>query len=240
MPTKTDQAVAESRTIYLKTLKVPGVHIPKTGLQVLKAAKSNTKLSGRSSKVISKGPRLFRGSPLYNLTLQERATCPSTCEQWSNCYGNNMPFAARYEHGSGLEVSLHTDLQTLQQKHPEGFVVRLHILGDFYSLGYVQFWERMLDQYPALRIYGYTHRKHGSEIGDAVARLVARQPNRVGILRSDRSYASDPLTGAYTVPVGIEPQEGIVVCPQQTGKTESCLTCGLCFHGTIPVQFLEH
>ena len=45
--------------------------------------------------VVTKGR--WRGYPVFTLTLEERATCPSYCEQWDECYGNNMPFGARLE-----------------------------------------------------------------------------------------------------------------------------------------------
>lgn len=89
-------------------------------------------------------------------------------------------------------------------------------------------------------IYGYTHRKAEDVIGSAVKAMVDDFPLRVSILRSDKPCDDLTLPGAYTVPTGEIPRSDIIVCPQQTGKTESCLTCGLCFNGITSVQFLEH
>ena len=44
----------------------------------------------------------FKGYRIFTLTLEERATCPKSCNQWDVCYGNNMPFAHRLEHGAEL------------------------------------------------------------------------------------------------------------------------------------------
>lgn len=237
----TEYAVDYRTSVYLKSILVaPRTSAKYTKLKVLKPASNNVKLSARSNTRVQKGPKEYQGKPLYNLTLVERETCPRSCEQWANCYGNNMPFAKRYLPGSQLTDALAHDLKVLNIKHPEGFVIRLHILGDFYSEDYVAWWNTWLVLYPKMVIYGYTHREHDTRIGDRIAHMVDDHPGRVSILRSDRKNDDDPLPGAYTVKKGTEPSKDILVCPQQTGATESCLTCGLCFHGHIPVQFLEH
>lgn len=236
----TNFSVQNGLPVYLKSLKEPPLEASKsTGLHVLKSAASNTKVGG-SNNIILKGPKAFRGKPLYTLTLAERATCPLDCKQWDNCYGNNMPFAHRYVPNLDLEHVIWLDLLTLKKKHPKGFVVRLHILGDFYSMGYVNFWRKKLHEFPNMAIYGYTHRKNDTQIGKAIAYMTRDFSDRVSILRSDKEDPADLLAGAYTVKAGATPRKDIVICPEQTGKTESCLTCGLCFHGHIHVQFLEH
>ncbi len=239
--TATENALQNSTTVYRKSIRpAPDTPIKSTGLRVLKNSKGNTKLTGGLGSRITKGIAFFRGKHLYNLTLTERATCPSTCEQWNNCYGNNMPFAHRYTPGPELHEAISADLEVLDRKHPEGIIVRLHILGDFYSVEYVEFWMDMVRQYENLGIYGYTHRRHGTDIGDSVAKMVSLFAGRVSILRSDRMDDDDPLPGAYTVKVGTDPNPDVVVCPEQTHETVTCLSCGLCFNGRTSVQFLEH
>ena len=238
---KTARAIQNKTTMYqYKVKEAPREPLKSTGLRVLKPAKSNTKLSKRSGQRILKGPKTFRGKYLYNLTLIERETCPSECQQWKKCFGNSTPFGIRYKPGIELEEALEADLHFLAQKHPEGFVVRLHILGDFYSVGYVTFWRKMLRANLNLAIYGYTHRRHGTDIGNAVAAMVLDFRDRVSILRSDWQDQGDPLAKALVIPDEASAEPEIVICPEQTGKTESCLTCGICFHGKISVQFLEH
>lgn len=222
---------------------IPAPQLPNTSkLRVLKSAKSNTKLSNRQGNHIVKGPGFFRGKPLYSLTLEERKTCPNTCQQWAICYGNRMPFARRYEPGPALESAIADDVAYLHTRHPLGVIFRLHILGDFYSEEYVNSWIDLLEKYPHNGIYGYTHHPFGSPVGDAVVDLVARFKGRVSILRSDKSSVKDPLPGAFTVAV-TDPRieaKTILVCPEQMGQTPSCLTCGLCFSGKTSIHFLRH
>lgn len=40
----------------------------------------------KTGKRITKG--LWAGMPIYTLTLEERASCPSYCHMWRDCYGN--------------------------------------------------------------------------------------------------------------------------------------------------------
>lgn len=223
-----------------KVFDVPDTPESKHGLYVLKPAKNNGKLSGNRDGRFVRGP--WRGKRLYSLTLEERATCPATCDQLMRCYGNRMRHAHRYRHGPALEAALAKDVAHLTAKYPEGVVVRLHVLGDFYSTAYVEHWGRLVRQYPALHVFGYTHREAGTPIGDAVTRLVQLSEGRVRILRSHGFSSEDPLPRAVVVPKGsTAPHPATdVLCPEQTGKTESCLTCGLCMNGRTRVSFLDH
>ena len=150
MGTATETARIEGTTAYRKSVKQP----PTTSktLLVLKPGSNNKKLGYK----VTKGR--WKGKYLYSLTLEERATCPRYCHHWSDCYGNNMPFAHRYNVGSSLLPAIHSDISHLRSKHPQGIVIRLHVLGDFYSVVYVDFWRRMLDLWPNLCLFGYTAR----------------------------------------------------------------------------------
>ena len=222
---------------YLKQVKpTPIVSVASTGLYVLKSASGNAKLG---KGLITKGP--FRGMPLFALTLPERATCWSGCQNWNRCYGDNMPFGTRYAPTPELPDTITKDVKFLSGKFPEGFVVRLHILGDFYSVPYVEHWNRLVLNYPALHIFGYTHWPQDTEIGQAVQQLVLDYPGRVSILRSDADgNPEDVLARAMTVERGAEAAPGTVMCPEMVGKTESCVTCGLCMNSRTSVSFIDH
>lgn len=67
-------AIVGQRTLFPKTV-VNAVDSPR----LLVSGKNNPKLGDH----ITKGPRA--GWPIYHLTLEERATCSSSCAQWTNC-----------------------------------------------------------------------------------------------------------------------------------------------------------
>lgn len=213
------KSVTQSVTVYLKSRK----SLADYPYALLKKASGNSKL-GKGSNIITKSK--WAGMPMYTLTLEERATCPDTCQQWVRCFGNNMPFAHRIGGDPTLLMMRLTDnLEYLQSINPDGFVVRLHILGDFFSTDYVQFWIDALKFYPALRIFGYTHR-----LGEIQALI------RAG-LQNDRASVRTSDTGGRMSANVLG--EGIV-CPEQLKKTDSCLTCGLCWQTERAISFLVH
>ena len=123
--------------------------------------------------------------------------------------------------------------------HPEGFVVRLHVLGDFYSVEYVDLWARLLDAHPALRVFGYTARDPFADpIGIRLDTLSRTRWDRFAIRFSNRWL---PERSALTLwkPGGVPAQAG-VICPAQTGKTDCCGTCALCWQTTKTIFFQVH
>ena len=196
---------------------------------MLKPGKNNAKLGGKIQK------RKWKGLPIYSLTLEERASCPTHCEQWNNCFGNNMPFAHRYDHTHPDFIPmLENHLQTLLKKHTEGVVVRLHVLGDFYSTDYVEFWRRQLAKHPNLNAFGYTHHRATDSIGKRVNALNTALPDQWRIRFSDdtsQQFRSEVLKSNQT---------NQIICPEQLGKTASCATCGFCWSSEKPVVFIEH
>lgn len=201
---------------------------------ILKSVASNSKL-GKGLGTITKGR--WKGFPLFSLTLAERTTCPKDCLRWAECYGNSMPFAHRFEHGDALESRLRAEVAYLAHKYPKGFAIRLHILGDFYSKSYVMFWISLLQQYPNLHVYGYTAR-YGDDIASAIVYGRIKQPERFMIRFSRNEKYTNGSAMIYAA------QEGkvsdAIQCPEQTGKAQSCLDCGLCWSVNKTITFIDH
>ena len=210
-------------TRYQKSIR------PVKGNTILKPGRNNKKLG---FKITSKR---WKGKKLYSLTLTERDTCPTSCHHWEDCYGDNMPFAHRFSI-EGLEQKLETELAALIESNPSGIVVRLHVLGDFYSIDYVKFWEEMLFKHPSLCLFGYTGREEDSAIGEAIWLLNNRFNERCVIRYSrSKSFEGSNLYAAE------ESFEGASFdCPEQTGKVKSCADCGLCWTTNKTVRFLSH
>ena len=162
-----------TRTKYVRNVKTPHE-------RMLMPGRKNVKLGHRVNV------KMWKGLLLYQFSLEERATCPTTCQQWETCYGNNMPFAHRFDHQSkDFNACLEASVAELARKHPKGFVVRLHVLGDFFSDAYVMLWLNLLNAYPMMNVYGYTHRLFQSDIGKLIRRLNAMFPLRWRIRFSD-------------------------------------------------------
>jgi len=219
------RAIVEGRTLFPHQVRNPT-------LGVLKPGGNQRKLGGK----VFKGA--WRGMPIVSLTLEERATCPSSCLQWRNCYTNNMGRSVRYRHGYKLENAIIADLAKLQENHQNGFVVRLHLGGDFYSVAYVDFWADRLDEFPALRVFGYTARQIDDPIGERIAALRDYAWDRFAVRTSGAE------SGPRTIVVADATMRGdSIVCPAQLSKTTNCGSCGLCWAPAAmrrTIAFVEH
>lgn len=219
---------SRTRTKYIKSVTAPTA-------KMLKQGRNNKKLGG----VIQKAS--WKGLPVYSLTLEERTTCPTSCDQWDTCYGNNMPFAKRYDHTHpDFYMLLDDNLEACAMKHDAGFAVRLHVLGDFFDTEYVDFWNYTKHHMPQLRIWGYTHQPYDSEIGQAIHRLNTNHEDHCRVRFSDSTQTLFSTSVVSTIPKQL-PQD-YIVCPEQTHeKVKSCSTCTLCWESSDKhVVFLQH
>ena len=191
-------------------------------------------------KKVSKG--IFKGMPIYTVTLEERATCSNTCAHWTTCYGNNMPFATRYKADDALLAVMALELEQLNRKHKNGFLVRLHILGDFYSVDYVELWNKWLDKFDNLYVYGYSERKQNTPIGKALQILRNKYDKRFMVRISGDLETQTMAAISYDDKRALKQLENkqAFICPVQEDKTASCSTCGLCWTTKKNVIFITH
>lgn len=212
-------ALTEARTLFPTT-----VVDPRESPRLLVSGMNQRKIGKR----VTKGR--WKGFPLYTLTLEERATCPSSCGEWSTCYGSNMPFSRRHKAGLALEAILINEVIDLARKHPDGYAVRLHILGDFYSPAYVDLWGSLLAEVPQLHVFGFTANPVDSQIGELIMFMNAAHPDRCRIR----------FSGVDSLVIDSLADSRHVVCPVQTDKTDCCGSCGLCWTMDRPVEFIRH
>ena len=203
-------AIVNSRSIYQKNIHDAATYPYK----VIKVP-TDTKLG----KKVKKGK--LKGSKIYILTLEERATCDSDCEHWLNCYGNNMPFAHRFIVNDALYPAIERDLDELDAKG-KPYLVRLHILGDFFNLKYVFFWRKQLAKRELLNIYGYTRNHPTKALGIAIKAVRQEYGERFAIRFSN--YPDDPMSAQSK-----DSSTDGVGCPEQLGLAESCGDCALCW-----------
>lgn len=239
MPSITTKALFDKTTIYPHTVvhDLEGHNLLKSGLTLSKVGQEVVK--GRWS-----------GMPIFTLTLEERATCPTECRHWRSCYGNSSNFAVRISHEApDFEARLVREVAALAQKYrTTGFVVRLHILGDFFSVRYVRLWRSMIETIPQLHVYGYTAR-HDAEIGGALRDMVRDHWDRFSMRFSNApDAATEPFTEGVPATLSLEhpiqnPPD-TTICPNQwtpSGKkAANCGTCGLCWQTKRRISFLQH
>ena len=208
----------------------PSTVIPASRLtRLLKSGHNSRKIGAKMAK------GKWKGQPVYTLTLEERATCPRSCKEFATCYGNNMPFAQRIYDDGTLTKRLWGELASIAAENPAGFVVRLHVLGDFSSVDYVEFWREALNDFPALNIFGFTARIPPDPIGVALVRLTADFYDRFRM----RFSGADKETDCSEV---VERPEDVrwTRCPAETDPDRSCASCGLCMQSNINISFVRH
>lgn len=220
-------AFMEARTLYPSTVISPGSD------RVLKSGFNSAKIGAR----IMKGR--WKDYPVYTLTLEERATCPKTCKHWRSCFGNGMQQARRYRHGPELEQQIEQEVAALSRAHPRGFAIRLHVLGDFYSIAYVEMWARLIDKHPQLHAFGFSARweYNTDPIAKALIDLVQKRWSRFAI-----RFSNAPIDELATVSIEhpFQKPADAILCPQQMGQTAACSTCALCWQSTRRIAFIQH
>ncbi len=188
-------------------------------------------------KVITKGK--YKGMKMFTLTLIERETCTNECEHYTTCYGNNMHRTHRFEVNEAFMMRLESDIHNTALKYPQGFMVRLHVLGDFESVQYVEFWNRMLYTYPSLHIYGYSRNhitskyEHINAIGYKIIRVRTTHKERFAIRFSNK------LDEEYSANSRDITDKGIT-CLAQVKTNVSCSDCTLCWSSKKPIGFITH
>jgi hypothetical protein len=221
-------AVVEGRTIFPSRV----FDAADVG-RVLVPGESSRKIGG----YISKGA--WKGSRIFTLSLEERASCPRACTHWRSCYTNHMPFTKRLRHGPTLVARIEQELVELTERHPEGVVIRTHISGDFWSTGYVRQWARWLRRFSNLRVFGYTAYPPRSRIGSEIRAVTDRYWSRFAIRFSNSTLETRAANTIHYQPLQPVVPEGIV-CPAQTAKTETCGTCALCWGSERNIAFIAH
>lgn len=217
--TPNNPALAYAITIHPKSKRSP------LDTAILKSVAGNGKM-GKGSNVVTKGK--WAGLPMFQMSLEERATCPFDCKQWASCFANNMAFAHRIDHTHPEFLpKLDSEIAGLTARYRHGVVIRPHVIGDYFSPEYAQFWMDQVDRHKNLHLFGFTHWARDSAVGQIISR--GNESDRVWIRFSDQG-------GEMSANVEGEGFQ----CPEQTGLTESCLTCGACWSTTRAVRFKHH
>lgn len=226
-----DPAMLEMRSRFPNLVRVP-----KPNELVLKSGEHNRKIGSHVET------NKWYGFPIFTLTLPERTTCPKTCPLLKSCYANGMSQSTniRYQPGPELTEALYRQLTILSAdpKSRNGFVVRLHVLGDFPDQEYLNQWIAWLEEFPALNIFGFTSWQSDTELGAAIHNYSKANWDRFAIRTSDQTgeYGSTVLSNDDA-----EQFDGDgIVCAAERKVQKCCGNCGYCWSTTKPVAFINH
>ena len=150
-----------------------------------------------------------------------------------------MPFAHRFEVNEAFMLRLESDIEYYVEKYPEGILIRLHVLGDFESIQYIEFWNRMLHTYSSIAIYGYT-RNHITSKYEHI-RALGYKTIAVRNIHKDRFAIrfSNKLDDEFSANSREITNEGIT-CLAQVKANVSCSDCTLCWASKKQIGFITH
>lgn len=181
----------------------------------------------------------YKGLPIYTVTLEEGRTCALECTLRDRCYGGGMHRAKRIR-WDGEETGV--AVAEAITNHP-GIFLRLHTLGDFPSVEYVDRVFAAVTQSEGSAAFGFSHYQRETPVGERVAELSRQNWGRFAIRTSYEHGKHAPIPERSAVIISHPDQAKLhnaVICPEQLGKTKSCGSCGFCWHSQRPVAFLLH
>ena len=197
------------------------------------------------SFVISPGNSKLGKIP--SISLPPGETCPGQTEACAKaCYASKymkvFTSTAR-AYSSNLDSVLTEDWQVvvirkLAKTQPAKF--RIHVAGDFFSVGYIQAWTKIAGMFPKTQFLAYTRSWRVPKLRRALEPFRAL-PNVVLFASCDEQAWRAPR-GWKNAHMGIPtyPQDSIL-CPGYGPKELQCDACGLCFRKLGPdVHFPIH
>jgi len=186
----------------------------------------------------------LKGARLFQVTLATRITCPRYCPLWTACYDPRVHGSSkRLLPGRDLEEMLEREVQEACEQH-EIVLIRLHLLGDFYSHLYIHLWDQLLYDLPNLYVFGFTARtRSGADrLADHLEWMREHWGDRFMIRFSGREtevIEGEPDGRKFT-------GSGALVCPEQRHaitapkRQTHCGSCGACWETNERIAFWAH
>jgi Gene product 88 len=186
--------------------------------------------------------RFFKRVFVWNLPAV--ATCPGS-SHWClhNCYNGDrrvtvFPVNEWRENWAWFlgSPNLLKDVIVEQlRSSPQPNAVRIHSSGDFFSIEYIQFWLEIASAAPLTSFWAYTR---SWTMPDLVPYLetLRNQPNVELFASWDSTMPAPPPVWRLSIITdpGFVPAEAQhanpIVCPEQTGDSPNCASCGYCAH----------
>ena len=119
----------------------------------------------------------------------------------------------------------------LRKQMPQGrAVLRIHESGDFFSVGYIRMWARVIASFPEVQFYAYTRSWRVETFRNELQQAAELSNFHLwGSTDSETGPAPGGWRDAYMMPKGTQRAERYATCPEQTGTQPDCSTCTLCW-----------
>lgn len=171
---------------------------------------------------------------IRTFSLPSRLTCPGASSWCSkHCYAYRFERRrpnCRDAYSRNLVLTWHPDefveamLQVIPKKLPQ---CRIHVSGDFYSVEYIEAWQRICGEYPHTLFWCYTRSWNVPDLLPALEKL--RDLPNVQLFASTDPSMPLPPKGWRVAFIEEDPRASGLRCLEQYGRKPSCLECGYCF-----------
>jgi len=176
---------------------------------------------------------------IYNFSLPAFKTCPGKTEFCSRfCYGVRGCYAQKHTINAlenNFNQSQQPDFCNPLKREITSIkckIIRIHVVGDFYSECYINQWINIAKEFPNKTFYAYTRSWRVQSLLEPLNRL--RQLDNCFISASTDFTHPDLPDSSWRV-VSIN-GDGIP-CPHDSNENINCLDCKLCFTGNNNISF---
>lgn len=169
---------------------------------------------------------------LPSFSLPPGKTCPGMtpfCDRYCfACHGRYMMPNVEGSNERRHQISLSKDfvplmIADLSKVSPPAF--RLHVVGDFYSVPYIERWLKIIHRFPDIHFFGSTRSWRVPKLVEAIEEI--RDHDNV-YLRASIDLTDNLSPGSAWSTWSV--QGPGVPCPHDKGKVKSCYTCGRCWN----------
>ena len=171
---------------------------------------------------------------VMTFSLPSKSTCPGA-SPWclKRCYahryearrpGCRRAYQSNLAFAEDIEAFTERMIGVLPRIMP---CFRIHVAGDFHSIGYIQAWRRICRAFPQTRFWTYTRSWIAPELVGPLKRL--RSLKNTQVFASTDSDMPLPPEDWRVAFVSGDPRAKGDPCHKQSGKASSCLECGYCF-----------
>lgn len=160
-------------------------------------------------------------------------TCPgasAACISW--CYVNRI--TTQYPN-SKRRYALNA-VSEIPQDVPYKGKYRIHVSGDFDTVGYIRGWVEMIKSRPAVQFAAYTRSWNVKRLR-ADLEILRELPNMQLFASGDESMPVPPEHWRHATDVPT-PGKRFIPCPEQTGRVKNCNECGICYNaGEVSIEW---
>jgi len=184
---------------------------------------------------VSLGEGIKKVGEVFTFSLPSHITCPGMsiwCKKhcYAYRYERRRPKCQKaYQNNFALTQNIDNFITTMIGILPRIMpCFRIHISGDFYSIEYIEAWQKICSAFPQTKFWTYSRSWNVSELLPSLNTL--RTLPNVQIFASTDPTIRLPPEDWRIAFIETDLRANGLICLAQTKEKHSCLQCGYCFN----------